>query len=93
VHAKGDRGDEGGRDADADTGRWRGEGERSGYGARGSTICSASSCIGERVVLVCTRLRLGVPVALHSIRSIAARWHLKKGIKVTGLPRKAQCDE
>ena len=32
VHAEGDRGDEGGRDADADAGRWRGEGERSGYG-------------------------------------------------------------
>ena len=31
-----------------------------GTGACGSTICSASSCIGERVVLVCTRRCLGV---------------------------------
>ena len=31
-----------------------------GMGACGSTICSASSCIGARVVLVCTRRCLGV---------------------------------
>ena len=53
-----------------------------GTRARGSKTCSG-------------RLRMdgrGVLVALHSIRSIAAR-HLKKGITVTVLPRKAQRDE
>ena len=35
-----------------------GECSSTGTGACGSTICSASSCIGERVGLVCTRLLL-----------------------------------
>ena len=80
----------GGRSADARAGGMRRDRKRRSTGACDSTICSASVSVGEPVGLVCTRLRLPVRVALHSLRSIAVRRHLKKVITATGLPSKAR---